>query len=434
MEAERKVIYSEPIGYIRKPITYRYVIGFCLPVRFENIYLQVNSFPYFCCSKLLLHIFYYLYMYRPLYRISFLLAFLLILNSIHSQPKNTVGDNLVPNGSFELLDQTPIGWYYNGKHFTDVMKYWESPTSTSPDAYTPKVRVPVNWEDKGFGKQKAKTGNNFVGMTLYGCSNGKPHCREYIQIQLREPLVIGQVYYCEFWVNHLLYGIRQNNIGAVFSEKRLNYGTEVQLTPKPQVVAKDIVVCKNLSWVRVSGTFEATNEAEFLIIGNFSNDSLTLTKQAWKDPLNFGYYYFDDVMLKKVTPLLPVPVKEDDLTLLQLDTGRVIQLKDIFFEFSKAELHPRSYVELEKLLTIMNQHPKMAIEVHGHTDTTGDERFNLELSEKRTQSVADFLVQNGIAAKRITTKGLGSSVPIASNGTEEGRALNRRVEFVILTL
>lgn len=361
-------------------------------------------------------------------------VFLLMSFVLQGQPKNVVGDNIVPNPSFELLDQNPIGWYYNGKHFTDVMKYWESPTPSSPDAYTPKVSVPPNWAEKGFGKQKARTGKNFVGLTLYGCANGKPHCREYIQIQLREPLIIGQMYYCEFWVTHLLHGLRQNNIGAVFSERRLSYGTEVQLTPKPQVFAKDVVMCKNLEWVRISGTFTATNEAEFLVIGNFLNDSLTTTKAAWKEPFNFGYYYFDDVMLKKVTPILPIPVKEDDLTLLELDLGAAFRLKDIYFEYAKAELYPRSFVELNKLLGIMETKTSMEIELRGHTDATGDETLNQELSEKRALAVAEFLTQNGIAAHRIKTKGFGSTQPIASNSTDEGRAQNRRVEFVILKL
>ncbi|MEZ4983234.1 MAG: hypothetical protein R2769_16930, partial [Saprospiraceae bacterium] len=106
-------------------------------------------------------------------------------------------ENIVPNGGFEQYAATPIGWFYKGQHFTNVMKFWSSPTAASPDIFGPKVRVPAHWADKGFGKMKPHGGESMVGLTLYGCDDGKPHCREYIQIQLKEPLVPSQGYYFE---------------------------------------------------------------------------------------------------------------------------------------------------------------------------------------------------------------------------------------------
>ena len=125
--------------------------------------------------------------------------------------------NIVPNNSFELLDNHPLGWFYNGKQFNRVMKYWYSPTAASPDVYCPKVKVPNSWQNNGFSKENPYDGANMVGITMYGCQNGKPHCREYIEIQLIEPLVTGQKYYFEFFIKQLPNSLAINNICLLYT-------------------------------------------------------------------------------------------------------------------------------------------------------------------------------------------------------------------------
>jgi outer membrane protein OmpA-like peptidoglycan-associated protein len=137
-------------------------------------------------------------------------------------------------------------------------------------------------------------------------------------------------------------------------------------------------------------------------------------------------------LVKKSPPYLPVPVKPDDLTRQTLEPGKTIQLKNIYFEFDRDELMPRSFVELNKLLKILKDHPKMVVEIGGHTDNFGEDVYNLDLSSRRAKAVVAFLVQNKIAATRLKFKGFGEGKPIASNETDEGRAQNRRVEFLIL--
>ena len=75
-------------------------------------------------------------------------------------------DNLVPNPGFEEFDGFPIGWYYKGSDFDDIVKYWSSPTTASPDAYGPRVRVPSSWAEKGFGKQTPHNGQAMAGITV----------------------------------------------------------------------------------------------------------------------------------------------------------------------------------------------------------------------------------------------------------------------------
>ena len=86
--------------------------------------------------------------------------------------------------------------------------------------------------------------------------------------------------------------------------------------------------------------------------------------------------------------------------------------------------------EINRIFDLMNQNPNLKFEVQGHTDNTGTVAGNQKLSEQRAQAIVAKLVEMGISADRLSAKGLGQSAPLADNSTEEGRAKNRRVEFV----
>ncbi|MEY3195211.1 MAG: hypothetical protein RIQ78_1308 [Bacteroidota bacterium] len=340
--------------------------------------------------------------------------------------------NIVPNPGFERFAAPPVGWSYNGSFFGEVVKYWFSATSASPDIYGPNVWVPQDWAEKGFGKEKARSGKCMAGLTLFGCTNGKPHCREYVEIQLSEPLVIGQSYYVEFWVTPLEKSLQINNIGAYFSMADVKKTTEEILLRDAQIKATRIVSAPNGKWVKVSGQFVAKYEAEYLLLGNFYDDFNTVSVVPRKDCFNYAYYYIDDILVKKIPPLLPVPVKDDDLSKQKLEPGKAILLKNIYFEFDKDELMPRSFVELQNLLKIMRDNPKLSIEIAGHTDAFGDDAYNLDLSRRRAESVVRFLTVNKISKARLTARGVGELKPISTNDTVDGRAQNRRVEFMVL--
>jgi OmpA-OmpF porin, OOP family len=362
------------------------------------------------------------------------LLFFCFQTDLTAQNAETPQPNLVPNGGFEEFDGFPIGWYYKGSDFDDVVKYWSSPTTASPDAYGNRVRVPATWAEKGFGKHTAHGGTNFSGITVYGCVNGKPHCREYIQIQLTEPLVIGQNYNFDFWYSQLPKSLRINNLGAHFSEKQIKMVGEATLkTLKPQVKSAKILEAKNGSWAHFSMKFTATTEAEWLIIGNFDEDETTqIMASPSVNGLNFAYYYLDDVTLRKLEPLKQVPIKDDDLRRIPLEVGKVIRLKNIYFDSDKADLLPRSNVELNKLSSIMLDNPTLEIEIIGHTDNVGTPDYNLTLSRRRAAQVREFLIENGVDPRRMTTNGFGQTQPIAPNDAEESRQMNRRVECRIV--
>ena len=121
-----------------------------------------------------------------------------------------------------------------------------------------------------------------------------------------------------------------------------------------------------------------------------------------------------------------------DLYLVPVKKGATLRINNIFFEFSKYELLPESFPELNRLAEFMKANTEYKVEIAGHTDDVGAAGVNNALSQNRAKAVAAYLIQAGIDPKRIKTKGYGKSKPIAPNDTEENRAKNRRVEFILL--
>lgn len=112
-----------------------------------------------------------------------------------------------------------------------------------------------------------------------------------------------------------------------------------------------------------------------------------------------------------------------------LTEGKLISY-GIYFDSGKAVVKPESYASIKEIATIMDENPDLKILIIGHTDSDGEEKANLELSQKRAKSVKDYLVnQFKIEANRIETDGKGETAPIESNATPQGKAKNRRVEF-----
>jgi len=123
---------------------------------------------------------------------------------------------------------------------------------------------------------------------------------------------------------------------------------------------------------------------------------------------------------------------EKDLVMAPIAKGSTVTINNLFFELNKATLTPESEPELKRIVSVLNDNKTLVIEVSGHTDNTGSDEFNNKLSLDRADAVKAYLLNAGIDGNRIKTKGYGKTKPKESNDTEEGRAVNRRVEFVIL--
>ncbi|BCW88420.1 Peptidoglycan-associated lipoprotein [Alphaproteobacteria bacterium SO-S41] len=106
-----------------------------------------------------------------------------------------------------------------------------------------------------------------------------------------------------------------------------------------------------------------------------------------------------------------------------------VALYGVLFDFNKSTLKPESDGVLQRVFDLMQKEPDLRLEVQGHTDNVGSDEYNQTLSEARAQSVMDWLIVRGIAPDRLTSKGYGETIPVASNDDDAGRAKNRRVEI-----
>ncbi|MCH2230237.1 MAG: OmpA family protein [Crocinitomicaceae bacterium] len=123
-----------------------------------------------------------------------------------------------------------------------------------------------------------------------------------------------------------------------------------------------------------------------------------------------------------------------DVELKNLAVGSKIVLKNIFFDTDKASLRDESTAELNRLIKLLNDVPTLNIELSGHTDSQGTETYNQVLSEKRAKAVVNYLTNAGVSKERLKSAGYGEMQPISTNETKEGRQLNRRTEFKVLSL
>ncbi|SNS69206.1 WD40-like Beta Propeller Repeat [Ekhidna lutea] len=210
-----------------------------------------------------------------------------------------------------------------------------------------------------------------------------------------------------------------------------------ELKPKPTIIVQGIVSNsedkKPLSALVLiedlnSGELIATNKSntetgEYLVVLPAGRDySVSANAEGF-------FFYSQSFELPKDTAYVEIT---NDIALEPIRKGTKVVLNNIFFEVGKAELKPISYVELNKAVTLMKNNKSMKIEVGGHTDNVGADANNLSLSQKRAQSVVEYMVLAGIERERLIAKGYGETVPIADNSTKEGRAKNRRTEFVIV--
>jgi outer membrane protein OmpA-like peptidoglycan-associated protein/tetratricopeptide (TPR) repeat protein len=122
-----------------------------------------------------------------------------------------------------------------------------------------------------------------------------------------------------------------------------------------------------------------------------------------------------------------------DILLQRIEVGTKVVLKNIFFDYDKSTLRAESTSELDRVVSILQKEPGIRIEISGHTDNRGAKEYNLSLSRDRAKTVVDYLISQGIESSRLEYKGYAFDEPIADNDTEEGRQLNRRVEFKVLS-
>jgi OOP family OmpA-OmpF porin len=136
------------------------------------------------------------------------------------------------------------------------------------------------------------------------------------------------------------------------------------------------------------------------------------------------------VMEKQVSK---IPEMEEQIVIISETTERMIDLdlKEIEFSLASDVIKPEYYSSIDKVAEVMRENPSYQLEIIGHTDVTGNKEYNTALSEKRANSVRNYLINKGIQGNRISALGRNYFHPVATNQTEEGRKMNRRVEFIV---
>ena len=138
----------------------------------------------------------------------------------------------------------------------------------------------------------------------------------------------------------------------------------------------------------------------------------------------------DNIDLRGENP--PTDEIEREMLLVPVKVGAVAELNNIFFDFDKSTLKAESYPELKRIVKFLAENKNIEIGLAGHTDSVGTGIYNMKLAERRSRSVANYLIKNNIGKRRVEVQYYGKIRPISTNESEEGRSSNRRVEFIIL--
>lgn len=327
--------------------------------------------------------------------------------------------NLVPNPSFEKhknkgsVIKNAIPWQGEG-----TVDYYMKPEKLDTSRY-----------------RGAHTGTCFAGLRF------QPNYKEYMHVQLTEPLVKGKLYNFKMYVR--LVGcstVTLKQLGVYFSDKPF----EIGMSFDPEGVL-DSTYAKGISatqgWIPIQGEYKALGREKYIILGNFKTkmkEDFVRIKKWDVFEMREAYYYIDDISVsKKLTSADSSSTEkkiENNVANILPDTfttGEVIEIKNIEFETGSAKLLKTSFKVLDELVSVLNNHPFMEIQINGHTDSQGKEAENKKLSKARAKAVYDYLLSQSVI-NPMTYKGFGSAQPAAPDESDENNAKNRRVEFVII--
>ncbi|MBI4931694.1 MAG: OmpA family protein [Bacteroidetes bacterium] len=364
--------------------------------------------------------------------------------------------NLIPNPGFEDHDKC-LG-------LNTRISVWSMPSNNFYhylcDCPVPKAQY------NGEEKNKAHEGKGISGICLYGREAG-----EYMMVKLTQALVANTEYYFSGYV--LLADEKKDNyenfkqLEIGFSGKDFSVTNPSYIFFDPQLLIPVSFASKEKEWIFISGRFTASGNETNLIIGNFlpstpiadelteymslsqsDRESYLRKHKKLADAMNeFNSEviqesrpysircYFDDLCLMQVSDSLKgycnYPVTKNSSPEIKPEVNKPIVLENIFFETAKSTLLPSSFESLNNLGDWLKKNPSAEIQISGHTDNKGNEEENKKLSFDRAKSVKEYLASKN-AVNKIEINGFGSTNPIASNDSEEGRSKNRRVEFVII--
>ncbi len=360
--------------------------------------------------------------------------------------------NMVKNPSFEQYDKVP----------TDLgelqsIDYWDSPTNATPDYFHRRaagqnVDIPIN----KMGEANARSGHAYIGIYTYASRYIKRNFREYIQLELKQPMIAGHSY-C---VKAHVYLSQSSNrsigaLGMTASKIKMLQEHEMNISTKQRVMYlqnADKSPLDQRNWIEISCRFKALGGERHIVLGNLDDDRKTVMSGAivldkFKNPhVDFAYYFEDDVSVTDVSTNFKcecgsfelVRTRGEERIIVDMNIqkktykeGQIVIMENLEFENGKASILNGTHASIYDLIGTLRMHPSYQVEISGHTDDQGDPQKNQLLSKKRAEAVYKFLISSGIDTSRLTFKGYGQSRPIALNKTSEGRKKNERIQVVI---
>lgn len=378
---------------------------------------------------------------------------LLIIGIVAGRSTAQALQNMVKNPSLEQYRRVPTDL---GQ--LDALAYWSSANSATPDYFHKRVRnVDIDVPKNRMGIAEARTGKAYAGIYTYTSRYAKPNFREYLQVQLKQPMEKGATYCVKI---HVFLAHSSNRalraLGAMGSrlpvENEHEHFIETDWSP---LIKNDRTYIDERAWMQLQGTYKAVGGERYLNIGNFAEDRKTdvagaVAIDSFSNPnVDFAYYYIDDVCVTDLSSNLTCncgsfdyyDTQREEVIVLDIiverkpfKVGERHVLDDVKFEGNTAILLPESHKTLDDLVARLNMFPDVEIAILGHTHDRRSPEKNQEISNKRAMAVFNYLVSSGIDPARLTTRGFGQARPRVLNNSAQGRETNERIEYKVLRM
>lgn len=380
-----------------------------------------------------------------------LLALMLCIGTVA-----TAQESLVENGDFEEAVSTRN--LKNRGMIDELCENWKAGTEAMADYYSTGVKgtkaaVPVN----DFGSQSAASGNRYAGIVAYS-KDTKRYQRQYLVTELEDNLEKDITYCMSFKVSLAdLSKYAVSGLGVFVSDKKVFQGNKGNMIKTDNVVRhrSNKVMQSMDQWEVICGTFVATGEEEYIVIGNFESDSkldiakVKRPKGMTGTQIQAAYYYIDDVEVRAITApsecaCTPADEQTPDVIFTKKNVANEEELsikeqianRTVYFASLKAQVNGQAKLELNKLAELMKSNPEIRLEVVGHIDADENKEAELNpiyanLGKRRADIVVRYLISQGVNEMRLVPKSMGNTQPANERPTPLAKAQNRRVEFVV---
>lgn len=324
---------------------------------------------------------------------------------------------------------------------------YSNPNQGTTDLYSRSAsRYEVGIPQNFVGWQEINGSDHYAGIIAYYAdqtfdgsqadqtSVGYGKYSEYLQVELREPLVQGRKYRVSFDASLAESSGYASNLGVFICNSKVEDAGNQALAVTPQIETSEVIT-DNVIWTSVGGVFTANGGEKFLIIGKFSQAVKLVANQNGSNNLR-AYYYLSNVVVED-NEENPEAVVAKQANVVQEPVAAKMMSAEGFpwpvlnFETNRNAIEIVGYEDLNKLSDWLKSNPAARIRIEGHTDKVGNDEYNLALSNSRAAAAKKYLISKGIAAARMETNGNGSRDLADPNGPADNLK-NRRVTITVI--